>query len=92
MTTKKDMIEWDAELHELAKSFGEGDKSAWLIEYGDLKQKILDECSFSRYANGLGMSDLIIGMSSGYEYLAIIFTKMKLLDDVMRGLIEKEDK
>lgn len=91
MKTKEGVIEWNTELHILAKSFGESDKSAWLMEYGNLKQKILDGCSLGRYANGLHMSDSIIKDISGYEYLAILFAKMKVLDDVMRGQIEKEE-
>jgi len=91
MRTKNDVKEWDRELHELAKSFGEGDVSAWLMEYGALKEKILDGCSLGRYANGQHMSDLIIDQFVGYEYLAILFAKMKVLDDAMRGQIEKED-
>ena len=92
MKTKEDVQEWDKELHKLAKGFGESDKSAWLREYGDLKQKILDGCSFGRYANGLHMSDSILKDISGYEYIAILFAKMKVLDDVMRGQIEKEER
>ena len=75
MKTKEDVQEWDKELHKLAKGFGESDKSAWLMEYGDLKQKILDGCSLDRYANVLHMSDSIIKNFSGYEYLAILFAR-----------------
>lgn len=91
MATKKDVKEWDTELHELAKSFGEGDKTMWLVDYTDLKQKVLDGCSLGRYANGLQVSDLIMNIFGGYERLAILFAKMKVLDDTIRGLIEEED-
>ena len=91
MATRKDIELWDKELHTLATNFGEGDKAVWLREYGNLKQKILDGCSLGRYINGLNMSDLITKDFSGYEHLAIIFAKMKVLDDVMRGFIEEGD-
>ena len=91
MKTKNDVKEWDMELHELAKSFGDGDVSAWLMAYGALKEKILDGCSLGRYSNGVSMSNSILKDFSGYEYLMVIFAKMRVLDDVMRGQIEKED-
>ena len=91
MATRKDIELWDKELHALATNFGEGDKAEWLMKYGDFKQKILDGCSLSRYSNVVSMSDSIIKDFSGYEHLAIIFAKMKILDDVMRGFIEEGD-
>lgn len=92
MTTKKDLKLWDNELHELAKRFGEGDKTEWLTEYIDLKQKILDGCTLGRYANGLQIADTIIDGFGGYEYLAVLFAKMKILNDAMRGFIELEER
>jgi hypothetical protein len=90
MTTRKELEKWDGELHELAKRFGDGDKTEWLLEYIDFKQKILDGCNLSRYANGLQIADTILYGFGGYEYLAVLFAKMKLLDDAMRGIIEQE--
>ena len=91
MTTRKDIELWDKELHALATNFGEGDKAEWLMEYGGLKQRILDRCSLGRYSNVLSISDSIIKDFNGYEYLAILFAKMKVLDDAMKGFIEEED-
>lgn len=91
MRTKEEVVGWASELYELAESFGEGDKTAWLMAYSELKQKVLDGCSLGRYANGLLMSDLIIDKFYGYEYLAILFAKMKILDAVIRGQIEEEN-
>lgn len=91
MATKKDLKLWDKELHELAKRLGEGDKIEWLTEYIDLRQKILDGCILSRYADGLLIADTILDGFGGYEYLAVLFAKMKILDDAMRGFIEIEE-
>jgi hypothetical protein len=91
MTTRKDIALWDKELHALATNFGDGDKTEWLMEYSGLKQRILDRCSLGRYSNGLSMSDSIIKDFNGYEYLAILFAKMKVLDDAVKGFIEEED-
>lgn len=91
MATKKELKIWDKELHKLAKRFGEGDKIEWLTEYIDLRQKILDGCTLGRYANGLQMADAVIDGFGGYEYLAVLFAKMKILDDAMCGFIETEE-
>ena len=91
MATKKELKIWDEELHELAKRFGEGDKTEWLMEYIDFRQKILDGCTLGRYANGLQIADTILDGFWGHEYLAVLFAKMKILDDALRGFIEIEE-
>jgi hypothetical protein len=90
MATKKDVVEWDNELHKLAKSYGERDQTEWLVEYTQFKEMILAGCSLGRYANGLQMADAIIADLGGYERLATLFAKMGILDDTIRGLLERE--
>jgi hypothetical protein len=53
-------------------------------------ENILEGCSLGRYANGLQIADAIIDSFGGYEYLATLFAKMKVLDELIRGIIEVE--
>ncbi len=91
MTTEKDLKGWGKELQELAKCFGTRDRSGWLRDYTNLKEKILAGCSLGRYANGLQIADTIIESFGGYEYLATLFARMDILDSVIRGLMEEEE-
>lgn len=90
MSTKKDVKIWDNELYTLAERFGKSDKTEWLVEYTNLKEDILEGCSLGRYANGLQIADAIIDSFGGYESLATLFAKMKVLDELIRGIIEVE--
>jgi hypothetical protein len=91
MSTRKDVQSWDSELHVLATRFGDGNKTEWLVEYTNFKEKVLDGCSLGRYANGLQIADAITDAFGGYEALATLFAKMKVLDDLIRGLLEEGD-
>jgi hypothetical protein len=89
MTTKKDVKKWDGELHKLAEHFGKSDKTEWLVDYTNLKEDILAGCSLGRYANALQIADAITDAFGGYESLATLFAKMKVLDVLIRGIIEE---
>jgi hypothetical protein len=92
MSTKNPLKLWDNELHKLAERFGKSDQTEWLVEYTNLKEDILEGCSLGRYANGLQIADAIIDGFGGYEYLATLFAKMSVLDELIRSLIEEEKK
>ena len=90
-TTKKDIESWDSKLNALALRYGTSDTTKWLVEYNKLKEAVLEGCPLGRYANGIQIADEIIGSFGGYEYLAVLFAKMKVLDMLLRGIIEGEE-